>query len=100
MNIGGAQRSASSLMKMPGVETELVTYEQLEKYTTQHYDAVLLHVWCTSRERPLMNWPKPFQFSFEQLVVFNHDWHGLLYFGADKYIVYSQFAYSNSSADS
>ena len=35
MIIGGAQKSASSLMKMPGVEVELVTYEQLDDSLTQ-----------------------------------------------------------------
>jgi glycosyltransferase involved in cell wall biosynthesis len=100
MIIGGAQKSASSLMKMPGVEVELVTYEQLDDYLTQHYDAILLHVWCTSRDQARMNWPTSFKYSSDQLVVFNHDWHGLLNFGANKYVVHSQFAYENSVADS
>ncbi len=99
MIIGGAQKSASSLMKMPGVEVELVTYEQLDDYLTQHYDTILLHVWCTSRDQARMNWPASFKFSSDQLVVFNHDWHGLLNFGANKYVVHSQFAYENSVAD-
>jgi glycosyltransferase involved in cell wall biosynthesis len=100
MIIGGAQKSASSLMKMPRVEVELVTYEQLDDYLTQHYDAILLHVWCTSRDQARMNWPTSFKYSSDQLVVFNHDWHGLLNFGANKYVVHSQFAYENSVADS
>jgi len=100
MIIGGAQKSASSLMNLPGVEVELVTYEQLDDYLTQPYDAILLHVWCTSRDQASMNWPPSFNCSSDQLVVFNHDWHGLLNFGANKYVVPSRFAYENSIADS
>lgn len=99
VNIGGAQRSATNLMKISGVDVHLVTYEQLADHVETHYDAVLLHVWCAYRDRPIMNWPKPFDVSCEQLVVFNHDWRGRLNFGADKYIVYSQFAFAHSSAD-
>ena len=99
MNIGGAQRSASSLMRMPGVEVELSTYETLNKYTNKHYDAVMLHVWCAFRDKLIMNWPKALDLSYDQIVVFNHDWHGWLDYGADKYIVYSQYAYENTYAD-
>lgn len=100
MNIGGAQRSATNLLEISGVDVHLATYDQLPDHADTHYDAVLLHVWCASRDRPTMNWPEPFELSSEQLVVFNHDWRGHLNFGADKYIVYSQFAFANSSADS
>jgi len=99
MNIGGAQTSAANLMKIPGVDVRLATYQQLPDHADRHYDVVLLHVWCASRERSTMNWPERFDLSCEQLVVFNHDWRGRLNFGADKYIVYSQFALANSCAD-
>lgn len=100
MNIGGAQRSASNLMEIPGVEVDLITYEQLREPTKRFYNAVLFHVWCAFRDQPTLNWPEGVKLSFGQLVVFNHDWRGHLNFGADKYIVYSKFAFANSSADS
>lgn len=99
MEIGGAQRTASGLMKLPGVEVDLVTYGQLSEVSNRNYDAVLLHVWPASRDQPNMNWPRILDFLCKQIVVFNHDWRGLLNIKADKYIVYSQFAASASEAD-
>ena len=99
MEIGGAQRTASNLMKIPDVQMVCITYDELDKGINDGYDAVLLHVWPESREHDKMNWPKLSLPSCEQLVVFNHDWRGLLNIGADKYIVYSQFALANIQAD-
>jgi glycosyltransferase involved in cell wall biosynthesis len=99
MEIGGAQRSASGLMSLPGVKTELVTYDRLITVSGKHYSGILIHVWCSQRDRNTMNWPEQLECKSDKMIVFNHDWRGDLCFGVDGYIVYSKFAYDNSIAD-
>ena len=99
MEIGGAQRSASSLLDLPGVQTDLITYEQISSLSGKSYAGLLLHVWCAQRERGVMNWPDLLDCNTDQFIVFNHDWRGNLNAGADAYIVYSKFAFDNSTAD-
>jgi glycosyltransferase involved in cell wall biosynthesis len=99
MEIGGAQRSASSLHDLPGVRTDLITYEQISSVSGKSYSGILLHVWCAQRDKGVMNWPDKLDRRADQFVVFNHDWRGDLHAGADAYIVYSKFAFDNSTAD-
>jgi len=99
MVVGGAQRTASRLMNLPGITVELATYDQINRLSARNYAGVLLHVWCAVRDSATMNWPPALDLNTERLLVFNHDWHGELNVKADAYIVYSRFTAENVRAD-
>ncbi|MEG4577154.1 glycosyltransferase family 4 protein [Microcoleus sp. N3A4] len=98
--IGGAQRLATEIMGLPGVEVDTATYPELESYTENIYDIVLLHVWRDHPNLPIMNWPGKIKIPCKRIIVFSHSWSSRLDFQADQYMVPSKFAYENSWADS
>jgi hypothetical protein len=55
MVVGGAQRTASRLMNLPGITVELATYDQINSLSARNYAGILLHVWCAARDNATMN---------------------------------------------
>ena len=102
MIIGGAQRTASRLMRLPGFDVELITFDQLHTVSEfAHYDVLFTHVWCEDEYGKSLDlhWPPYIPGTYGTHIAMNHSYRGAMTAGYDHYIVYSDFAKRNSIFD-